>query len=80
MMTESSKIDVLEEIECTWSTYDYKEGCNNNLYRFVKDGEYEKQAFWDWFYNEECLPDLEDVIENANRIQMIRDAYLEMSA
>ena len=81
MMTDSFKQGVLAEVECAWQAYDCKECCNNDIYQFVDDGEYEKHAFWNWICNEcDCYPDMEDVIENANRIQMIRDAYLEMSA
>lgn len=77
-MTDSFKNGVIAEIECTWESNEFKEGCDNDLYNFVDYGEYEKQAFWDWYWNEESMPDIEDVIENANRIQMIRDAYLEI--
>ena len=75
--TEDIKTDVLSEIEYYWDAYECREKYDS-FYQFVDSGEYERQAFYDWYWNEETLPVLEDIIDNANRIQMLRDTYLEM--
>ena len=78
-MTETFKQGIIAEVKCIWSAYNDKEAYDNDMYQFVDDGEYEKYAFLDWFQNESRLPDIEDIIYNATRIQQIRDLYFEIN-
>ena len=76
--SDSFKAGVIAEVDCAWP-YKDKNYCLDDIYSFVLDGEYERRAFWIWCEDECCYPpDTEDIIDNANRIQMIRDEYLDL--